>query len=101
MTETEASTGHTISRLAESSEETMRNLVALPFRMLAGAAGIFEALFRTAADAISEGDSVNERLVELRRRMDSLEEKATGRPVGSSATSATRKKPPTGSAESA
>ena len=34
----------------------MRNLVALPLRMFAGALGIFEELFRTAADAVSEGD---------------------------------------------
>ena len=34
----------------------MRNLVALPLRMLAGALGTFEALLRTAADAVSEDD---------------------------------------------
>jgi hypothetical protein len=101
MTQKDASSSHPISRLAESSEEAMRDLVAFPLRMLAGAAGICEALLRTAADAITEGGSIDERLVDLRRRVDSLEENATDQPAGSSATSATRKKPPTSSAESA
>jgi hypothetical protein len=42
--------------------------------MLAGALGIFEALLRTAADAVSEGDPIDKRVVDLERRMDSLEE---------------------------
>ena len=54
--EAEASSGHAIARLADSGEDAMRNLVALPLRMFAGALGIFEELFRTAADAVSEGD---------------------------------------------
>ena len=67
----DASSGHAIARLADSGEEAMRNLVALPLRMFAGALGIFEELFRTAADAVSDGDS---RVVDLERRVDSLEE---------------------------
>ena len=67
----DASSGHAIARLADSGEEAMRNLVALPLRMFAGALGIFEELFRTAADAVSEGDP---RVVDLERRVDSLEE---------------------------
>jgi hypothetical protein len=31
-----ADNGHAVSRLADSGEETIRNLVALPLRMLAG-----------------------------------------------------------------
>lgn len=58
----------------------MRNLVALPLRLAAGALGICEALLRTAADAVSEGDAIDERVVKLERRIDSLEEQATGRP---------------------
>lgn len=69
--EAEASSGHAIARLADSGEEAMRNLVALPLRMFAGALGIFEELFRTAADAVSDGDP---RVVDLERRVDSLEE---------------------------
>jgi hypothetical protein len=74
----------------------MRNLVAFPLRMLAGALGIFEALLRTAADAVSEGDPIDERVVDLERRMDSLEGQATGRREGSGATSAARKRSATG-----
>ena len=89
--EAEASSGHAIARLADSGEDAMRNLVALPLRMLAGALGIFEELLRTAADAVSEGDPIDERVVDLERRMDSLEEQATGRREGSGATSAARR----------
>ena len=63
----------------------MRDLVAFPLRMLAGALGIFEELLRTAADAVSEGD---QRVVELERRVDSLEELANGRQEGSTRSSA-------------
>ena len=68
--EGEASSGHAIARLADSGEDAMRNLVALPLRMLAGALGICEALLRTAADAVSEGDPIDKRVVDLERRMD-------------------------------
>ena len=77
--EAEARGGHAIARLADSGEDAMRNLVALPLRMLAGALGTFEALLRTAADAVSERDPIDERVVDLERRIDSLEEQATGR----------------------
>lgn len=36
----------------------MRNLVALPLLMLASALGTFEALVRTAADAVGEGNPI-------------------------------------------
>jgi hypothetical protein len=91
----EVSSGHTIARLADSGEDVMRNLVALPLRMLAGALGIFEALVRTAADAVSEGDPIDERVVDLERRMDSLEDRASGRREASGETSAARKRTPT------
>lgn len=78
--EAEASSGHAIARFADSGEDAMRNLVALPLRMFAGMLGIFEVLLRTAADAVSEGD---QRVVDLERRVDSLEEQATGRQAGS------------------
>ena len=92
----EARSGHAIARLADSGEDAMRDLVALPLRMLAGALGIFEELARTAADAVSEADPIDERVVDLERRMDSLEEQATGRREGSGAPSAARKRTPTG-----
>ncbi len=95
--EPEASSNHAGARLADSGEDAMRNLVALPLRMLAGAFDICEALLRTAADAVSGGgDPIDERVVDLERRMDSLEERATGRGKGSAGTSAARKMTPTG-----
>ena len=71
--EAEAST-HVIGRLADSSEALVRDLVALPLRMLAGGLGIFEALLRTAANTISEVDPDDDRVVDLERRVVSLEE---------------------------
>jgi hypothetical protein len=94
--ETEAGSGRALGRLADSGEDAMRKLVALPLRMFAGALGIFEAIVRTAADAVSEGDPIHERFVDLERRLDSLEEQATRRREGSGATSAARKRTPTG-----
>jgi hypothetical protein len=93
----EASSGHTISRLADSGEDAMRNLLALPLRLLAGACGICEALLRTAADAVTGADPIDERVVELQRRVDSLEEQATGGAESSATTGAPRKRAPTGS----
>ena len=58
-----ADNGHAISRLADSGEETIRHLVALPLRMLAGTLGIFEAVLRTAADTLRETDPLDERVV--------------------------------------
>jgi hypothetical protein len=81
--EAEVSSGSGIGRLADSSEDAMRTLVALPLRMFAGALGIFEAIVRTAADAISEGDPIDERFVDLERRVGSLEEQAIRRRGGS------------------
>jgi hypothetical protein len=93
-----ADTAHPISRLADSGEETIRNLVALPLRMLAGTLGIFEAVLRTAADTLRDMDPADERIVELERRMDSLEEQTTGRREGARSTSAARKKAQTAGA---
>jgi hypothetical protein len=92
----ETSGSHPITRVADSGEDAMRNLVALPLRIMAGALGIGEALLRTAADAITEGDSIEQRLADLQGRMDSLEEQATSRKA-SSATSAARRGTPAGS----
>jgi hypothetical protein len=94
----EADNAHAISRLADSGEETIRNLVALPLRMLAGTLGIFEAVLRTAADTLREVDPLGERVVQLERRMDSLEEKTTSRRESAPSTSAARKRTPTAEA---
>ena len=74
----EANNAHGISRLADSGEEAIRSLVALPLRILAGTLGIFEAVLLRAADTLREMDPRDERIVELERRMDSLEEQTTG-----------------------
>ena len=63
----------------------MRELVALPLRLLAGALGLFEALARTAADVVGDGDLIDDRVANLERRVDSLEEQVTGRREGSQA----------------
>jgi hypothetical protein len=90
-----ADNAHAISRLADSGEETIRNLVALPLRMLAGTLGIFEEVLRTAADTLREMDPLDERVVELERRLDSLEEQTTGRRESARSTGAARKRTPT------
>src|SRR5262245_45685835 len=86
------------SQRADSGEEAFRNLVALPLRMLAGTLGIFEAVLRSAADTIRGIDPADERIVELERRLDSLEEQTTGRRESAHSTSAARKRTPTAGA---
>jgi hypothetical protein len=93
-----AENAHAISRLADSGEETIRYLVALPLRMLAGTLGIVEAVIRTAADTVREMDPLDERVVELERRVDSLEEQTTGRRESARSTGAARKRTPTAGA---
>jgi hypothetical protein len=88
----EAKNARAISRLADSGEEAIRNLVALPLRMLAGTLGIFEAVLRTAADALRDMDPADERIVELERRLNSIEEQTTGRRENARSTSAARKR---------
>jgi hypothetical protein len=90
-----AANAHTTSRLADSGEKATRNLVALPLRILAGTLGIFEAVLSRAADTLREMDPRDERIVELERRVDSLEEQTTGRRVSARSTSAVRKRTPT------
>jgi len=90
---TETSSSDTISRLADSGEHAMRNLVALPLRMLAGALGAVEAVLRTAADAVSEIDPI-ERVVDLEKRLDSLEKQVTGRGKSAGTASAARQRTP-------
>jgi hypothetical protein len=91
-----ADNGHAISRLADSGEGTIRNLVTLPLRMLAGTLGIFEAVLRTAADTLREMDPFDERVAELERRVDSLEEQDDfGRRESARSTGAAGKRTPT------
>ena len=90
-----ADNAHAISRLADSGEEAIRNLLALPLRILAGTLGIFETVLLRTADTLREMDPRDERIVELERRMDSLEEQTTGHRVSARATSSARKRTPT------
>jgi len=87
-----ADNGHAISRLADSGEETIRHLVALPLRMLAGTLGIFEAVLRTAADTLRETGPLDERVEGLEMRVDSLEEQTTGRRESARSTAAAKKR---------
>lgn len=77
-----APNSHVVARLAASSEGVLRDLVALPLRMLAEGLGVFEVVVRTAADAISEADSGDDPVVKLERRLDSLEEQVAARREG-------------------
>jgi hypothetical protein len=92
----EAANAHATSRLADS--KAIRNLVALPLRILAGTLGIFEAVLNRAADTLRDMDPRDERIVELERRVDSLEQQTTGRRVSARSTSAARKRTPTAGA---
>src|SRR5262245_5251022 len=74
----EADDVHATSRLADSGEKAIRNLVAIPLRILAGTLGIFEALLTSAADTLREMGPRDERIVELERRVNSLGEQTTG-----------------------
>jgi hypothetical protein len=94
----EAADAPATSRLADSGEKAIRNLVALPLRILAGTLGIFEAVLSRAADTLREMDPRDERIMELERRVESLEEQTTGRRVSARSTSAASKRTPTAGA---
>jgi hypothetical protein len=79
---TRADTADAISRVADSSEEAVRNLVALPLRMLIGTLDFLEAQLHKASDSLREVDPLDERVVQLERRVDSLEKRTTGRREG-------------------
>jgi hypothetical protein len=74
-----ADVSQTTSRFADSGEDTFRNIVALPLRMLAGTLGIFEAVVAAAADAVRDVEPREERIDELEKRVASLEHLTAGR----------------------
>jgi len=76
---TRADTADAISRLADSSEEAVRDLVAFPLRVLIGTLDFLEAQLHKASDSLREIDPIDERVVQLERRVDSLEKRTTGR----------------------
>src|SRR5206468_716299 len=88
---TRADTAEAISRLADSSEDAVRNLVALPLRMLIGTLDFVEAQLHKASDTLREIDPLDERVVQLERRVDSLEHQTTGRRQSSRTTTAAQR----------
>jgi len=92
---TRADTAEAISRLADSSEDAVRNLVALPLRMLIGTLDFVEAQLHKASDTLREIDPLDERVVQLERRVNSLEHQTTGRRQSSRTTPAARQTTPT------
>jgi hypothetical protein len=76
---TEADDADVIARLADSGEKAIRRLVALPLRMFIGAVDIAEAQIHRVAEALRDVDPLDERVVELERRVGSLEKQTPGR----------------------
>jgi hypothetical protein len=87
-----------IPGLPDSGEEAVRDLVALPLRMLAGTLGIFEAVLHTAADTLRGIDPLDERIVELEKRVESLEEETAPRRESGRTRTAPKKSAPTAGA---
>jgi hypothetical protein len=88
---TEAEKARTTSERGLSGEEAIRNLVALPLRMLAGTFGLFEEVLWRASDTLREIDPLDQRIVELESRVDSLEGQTASRRESVRSTSAARK----------
>ena len=82
---TRADASDAISRLADSSGKAILNLVTLPLRMFIGAVDILETQVHKAADGLRDIAPLDERVVELERRLDSLEQQGTGRRQSSGA----------------
>jgi hypothetical protein len=82
--EREADRSEATSWLADSGEKAIRNLVALPLRMLVGTLHIMEAPLENAV-ATLRGTAPVDRFAELERRVDSLEQQATLQSTRSSA----------------
>jgi hypothetical protein len=91
---TRSDTADAISRLADSGEDAVRNLVALPLRMLIGTLDFIETQLQKAADTLREIDPLDERVVELEKRLDKLEKQRTGRSEATRRTTQTRRKAP-------
>jgi hypothetical protein len=88
---TEADTGDVISRLADTGENAVRNLIAFPVRMLLGALDILEGQVHKATDTLRE----IERVVESERPVPSPEKHPTRSRQSSRTTSEARQRTPT------
>jgi len=88
---TGADSGDVISRLADSGEDAVRNLIAFPLRVLVGALDILDVQVHRAAETLRE----IERVVELEGRAESPEKHRTRSRQGSRTTSEARQRTPT------
>jgi hypothetical protein len=88
---TETDTADVISRLADTGENAVRNLIAFPLRMLLGALDIVETHVHKATDTLRE----IERVVESERPVDSAEKHTAHRRQTSRTTSEARQRAPT------
>jgi hypothetical protein len=83
-----------ISRAADSGGDAVRNLVVLPLRMLIGTLDFIETQLQKASDTLREIDPLDERVVRLEERVESLETQRTGRSEATrTATEKSRKAP--------
>jgi predicted metalloprotease len=76
---TAAGDADVIARLADSGEKAVRRFVSFPLRMFIGAVDIAEAQIHKVAEALRNVDPLDERLVELEKRVESLEKQPPGR----------------------
>jgi hypothetical protein len=98
---TRSDTADAISRVADSGEDAVRNLVALTLRMLIGTLDSIETQLRKAADRLREIDPLDERVVKLEKRVESLEKQRTGRSEATRTTTETSRKAPVAQREPA
>jgi hypothetical protein len=68
-----------ISRLADAGEDTLRELVALPRRILVGFVDRVEQRLHETAESLRGIDGLDRRVAELEKRVDSLEKPPTAR----------------------
>ena len=92
---TRADASDAISRLADSAGKAVLNLVVLPLRMFVGALDILETQVHKAADELRDIDPLDERVVELERRMAFLEQQPAGRRQSPRTPTAPNQTPPT------
>jgi hypothetical protein len=97
---TRADASDAISRLADSGGKVMVSLVTLPLRVFVGALDALEIQVHKAADGLRDIDPLDERVVELEKRLESLEEQTASRRQSSRATAARQATPAAGSSES-
>jgi hypothetical protein len=81
-----------IARLADAGEDALRELVALPRRILVGAVHRVEGRLHQTADSVRGIDRLDKRVAELEKRVNSLAKPASTRRRSTSSSSTRRKK---------